>query len=79
MAKKIVCTLPNASTHISGIEFELTDEGAVSKEVISEKDAARFGKIPGYQLVEAEEPKDPPAAKKSASTGKSAKTSGDGE
>lgn len=85
MPKKIVCTLPNASEYISGIEFELTEEGAVSKQIVADKDAARFEKIPGYHLVEAEDDSGNDASgessgsgsKKSSSTKKST-TSGGG-
>lgn len=52
MPKKVICTLPNASESINGHAFELTDEGAVSKEILSDKDAAKFASIPGYKVVD---------------------------
>lgn len=84
MPKKVICTLPNASESINGHEFELTDEGAVSKNVLSDKDAARFEKIPGYQVVDAsgggtEGDENPPEGKAAGKTagGKKAATKTD--
>jgi len=47
----VVCTLPNASNKINGIEFEDCREGKISKEPVSEDVAFRFATIPGYKVV----------------------------
>lgn len=48
---RIICTLPNASLNISGIEFEPREEGGViSKADVPAEVAERFARIPGYAL-----------------------------
>lgn len=54
--KIITCTLPNASTEISGVAFTATDGGMVSEPVADEV-AAGFDGIPGYTFADAEPPK----------------------
>lgn len=49
--KTILCTLPNASTLINGIEFKETPEGMLSVPV-EDSVAADFATIPGYEAVE---------------------------
>lgn len=49
--KKILCTLPNASTLIGGIEFKEHPKGVVSVKPVDDATAERFGKIPGYELI----------------------------
>ena len=47
---KIICTLPNASKHISGVVFvDTADKMAIISEEISEEQAAIFLSIPGYE------------------------------
>lgn len=54
--KKVLCTLPNASALINGVEFEETDAGMLSAAV--EDDVAKqFEGIPGYELIDAGEAK----------------------
>ena len=53
---RALCTLPNASTLIGGVVFEQTPQGLLSGP-LSPEEAARFGAIPGYVLVD----EDPPA------------------
>lgn len=64
--KIVTCTLPNASTLISGVEFSESKEGMVSGPVADEV-AAQFEGIPGYELADAEavskEPAKAPAPK----------------
>ena len=65
--KKVLCTLPNASALINGVEFEETDAGMLSAAV--EDDVAKqFEGIPGYELIDAGEAKKEPVkgAKKDA-------------
>lgn len=47
---KVICLLPNASTNISGIDFEEVDGVMVAVDV-SEDDALRFGKVPGFEVI----------------------------
>lgn len=47
---KVICTLPNASELISGIEFVAHKLGMISAE-ISDDVAAEFASIAGYLLV----------------------------
>jgi len=57
--QKVTCSLPNASTNINGIEFEVVEGGVAA--VMDDESAARFGSIPGYTLEAVEEK---PATKK---------------
>jgi len=47
---QVLCTLPNASTEISGVKFSVHANGMLSDE-ISDDAAAVFASIPGYALV----------------------------
>lgn len=47
---RVICTLPNASMHISGIDFEPHDLGVISKDDVPIEVAERFARIPGYKL-----------------------------
>jgi hypothetical protein len=62
---RVICTLPNCSTRISGTAFTV-DRGQAISEEISDEEAARFASIPGYKLVKAkgakpDEPEQPAA------------------
>lgn len=48
---RVLCTLENASTEISGVKFSVTDVGMLSEE-ISDALAAEWATIPGFELVE---------------------------
>ena len=50
---KIKCTLPNASTEISGVKFESVG-GAMLSEDVSDDVALNFSSIPGYTVVAGE-------------------------
>jgi len=47
---KVLCTLPNASTEISGVKFVSHAKGMLSEDVADDV-AASFTAIPGYELV----------------------------
>lgn len=47
---RVICTLPNASMHIGGIDFEPHDLGVISKDDVPIEVAEKFAKIPGYKL-----------------------------
>lgn len=63
--KIVTCTLPNASTEISGVKFAASDAGMVS-EPVADDVAAKFGAIPGYDVADA-----PASAAKSGKSDKS--------
>jgi len=46
---RVICSLPNASTEISGVKFSQTDDGMLSEEV-SDEVAAAFTEINGYAI-----------------------------
>lgn len=50
--KIVTCTLPNASTNISGVEFAATADGMVSAPVADDV-ASGFASIPGYTVADA--------------------------
>lgn len=55
---RVICTLPNASTNISGVEFSALDlVGGMISEEIDEAVAARFASINGYRLATDDEEK----------------------
>lgn len=56
---KIKCTLSNAGTNINGIDFGPDENGVMVSAEVSEEQAAPFGAIPGYEVIEGE--KAPPA------------------
>ena len=56
---KVICTLPNAATEISGVKFTPADGGMLSEELSADR-AAGFLAIPGY-VEHAEEPAPTPA------------------
>lgn len=47
---KVLCTLPNASTLISGVAFTAHANGMLSEDV-SDAVAADFAAVPGYEVV----------------------------
>jgi hypothetical protein len=49
---KVLCTLPNASDNINGVQFVTHADGMLSVD-IDDDIAANFCQIPGYQLHEA--------------------------
>jgi hypothetical protein len=49
--KIITCTLPNASTEISGVAFTQGPDGMVS-EAVADETAALFSGIPGYTIAD---------------------------
>ena len=58
--KRILCTLPNASSKINGVSFSSTKAGMLSEEIDDEK-AEAFAAIDGYEIVEEREPEKKPA------------------
>lgn len=52
---KVLCTLPNASTLISGVAFTAHANGMLSEDV-SDAVAAEFAAVPGYSIVGAADP-----------------------
>lgn len=46
---RVLCTRPNASDEISGVQFEQHEDGMLSVD-ISDDQAAAFTEIPGYTL-----------------------------
>jgi 2-oxoglutarate dehydrogenase E2 component (dihydrolipoamide succinyltransferase) len=46
---KVLCTLPNASTKINGVNFVTHRDGMISEE-IDDKTAEAFAAIPGYEI-----------------------------
>lgn len=48
---RVICTLPNASTLISGVKFEPHAGGGMISENISDEKAKRFASIPGYEIA----------------------------
>lgn len=49
----VICTLPNASDLINGIEFEEHKEGKISKAAVPAEVAEVFAQIDGYKVVDA--------------------------
>lgn len=62
--KTVICSLPHASTNINGIQFESIDDGAAVAAVLEDDVAAQFEDIPGYQVINNEQPPEPPKAQK---------------
>ena len=60
---KVICTLPNASSSISGVKFVSHKNGMISEEVEDEV-ALHFASINGYQIH------DPKAGKQTGKGGK---------
>ncbi len=60
---RAICTLPNALSPISGVEFEAGPQGLVSRPLTTEE-AARFGVIPGYRIVYDEPVAEPKPARR---------------
>ena len=54
---KVTCTRPNASEHISGVDFVRQEDGSVVAEDVSPELAAQFVDFEGF-TVEDEPPKD---------------------
>jgi hypothetical protein len=48
---KIRCTLPNASTMISGIKFESIGGAMVSVDALTPAQIERFSSIKGYEII----------------------------
>lgn len=61
---KITCTRPNASEHISGIDFVRQGDGSVVAEGVSPKAAEQFANFEGFTVEDDDEHKE------SASKGK---------
>lgn len=70
---KVLCTLENASTEISGVKFTRTDVGMLSADIPDEL-AAEWATIPGYELVDETPPPVVPVAAPSAPAKTSKKT-----
>ena len=65
MGKKVVCTLPNASENINGIDFAKDLDGSmVSVEVLEDAVAAQFEGIAGYKVEDVKAPATSKAAAK---------------
>lgn len=64
----VICTLPNASNNINGVEFEDHKEGKISVEAVSAEQAEAFGQIDGYKVVDSKKAAaaKPTAAEKAA-------------
>ena len=78
MAKKLVCTLPNASNTISGIAFEpYGDGGMISVDAVDEATAARFSRIGGYKVIEVVGENDTKHSEDNRKTGKTASSKKD--
>lgn len=76
---KVICTLENASSEISGVKFTPHPDGGAVSEEISDDQAAAFVAITGYALVEEAQPAGKPtaaAAKPPAAPAKPAKSAG---
>lgn len=58
--KIVTCTLPNASTLISGVVFSESDSGMVS-DAVTDEVAAQFEGIPGYTFADSDEAQKTPA------------------
>lgn len=57
MGKKVICTLPNASENINGVEFAKDLDGSmVSVAVLDDAVAAQFEGITGYKVQEVKAP-----------------------
>lgn len=52
---KVICTLPNASLLINGVDFASDPSGVVSR-VLTPEEAAHFTAIPGYTLIRDPDP-----------------------
>lgn len=59
----VICTLPNASDNINGVEFEDHSEGKISVEAVSAEVAETFAKIEGYKVIESKGAKPAKTAK----------------
>jgi hypothetical protein len=55
---KVICKLENAAAEISGVKFDVQDDGTRVSEDISAEAAELFTSIPGYELLN-EAPKAP--------------------
>lgn len=78
---KVRCVLKNASSLISGVQFEPADKGMVSAEVSLEV-AEQFLSVPGYELVPEQKPQtqtQPPADQESKEGGNTKAPTGEGE
>jgi hypothetical protein len=54
---RVLCTLPNASTCINGVDFEPHDHGVLSVD-LSDDQAQTFVAIPGYELYQVDPEED---------------------
>lgn len=59
MSKFVLCTLKTASDEINGIAFEDHPEGKISVETVGEGDCSRFERIPGYELRDSKDVREP--------------------
>ncbi|WP_443691480.1 hypothetical protein [Pseudomonas sp.] len=48
---KVICTLQNASLEISGVKFEVLEDGRLVSEEIEDETAELFASVPGYSIV----------------------------
>ena len=48
---KVVCTLKNASLEISGVKFEVLEDGRLVSEDVDDETAELFASVPGYSIV----------------------------
>ena len=54
---RVVCTLPNASLLINGVDFASDpDYAGVVSRVLTPEETARFAAIPGYTLIRDPDP-----------------------
>lgn len=53
---RVVCTLPNASLLINGVDFASDPESGLVSRVLTPEEAAHFTAIPGYTLIRDPDP-----------------------
>lgn len=51
--KQVICRLPNASAEINGVQFSQALGGGMISEPVDEEKAKAFGRIPGYEVIDA--------------------------
>ena len=64
---RVICSLPNASLEISGVKFEILEDGRLVSEEVEEQTAEMFASISGYSIADdadLPEPELTPAQKK---------------
>lgn len=76
---KVLCKLDNASESINGVRFVAHKKGMISEE-ISEEQAKRFARIPGYEIVSQPSSSQPnPGAGGGRGRGRGSKAGADGK